>query len=105
MHNEIIMIALVLAAAAAGGKLASRFGYPTILGELIAGILLGPPLLGLISGNEALEILGEFGVLLMMLYIGMHLQLRDLRRASMPGLMAAFGGFIVPTALAIVLTL
>ncbi|REK19811.1 MAG: sodium:proton exchanger [Actinobacteria bacterium] len=105
MHNEIIMIALVLAAAAAGGKLASRFGYPTILGELIAGILLGPPLLGLISGNEALEILGEFGVLLMMLYIGMHLQLRDLRRASMPGLMAAFGGFIVPTALGIVLML
>lgn len=105
MHEEIVMLALVLMAALAGGRLAVRLGYPSILGEITAGILLGPPLLGVLASNEAIEILGEFGVLLMMLYIGMHLDLGDLRRASRPGLLAAVGGFIVPTALGMALML
>jgi len=105
MHGETIMIALVLAAAVAGGKVAERFGYPSILGEIGAGIIFGPPLLGILGTNESLAILGEFGVLLMMLYIGMHLQLNDLKKASMPGLYAAVGGFLVPTVLGILLML
>lgn len=105
MHNEIIMIAMVLAAAVGGGKVAEKLGYPSILGEIVAGIVFGPPLLGILSTNEPLAILGEFGVLLMMLYIGMHLQLSDLRKASMPGLYAAVGGFLVPTVLGIILML
>lgn len=105
MHHEILMIALVLAAALAGGKLAAKFGYPSILGEIMAGIVLGPPMLGLLAGDEAITILGEFGILLMMLYIGMHLDLGDLKKASMPGLLAAIGGFIVPTGLGMALML
>ena len=105
MHHEILMLALVLAAALAGGRVATRFGYPAILGEIAAGIILGPPILGLLAGGEAIDILGEFGILLMMLYIGMHLDLGDLRRASVPGLLAAVGGFIVPTALGMALML
>jgi Kef-type K+ transport system membrane component KefB len=101
MHEEIITLALVLAAALGGGRIATRFGYPSILGELAIGIVLGPPLLGLLSGNEAISILGEFGILLMMLYIGLHLDLTDLRRASVPGLLAAAGGFLVPAGLGV----
>lgn len=99
MHNEILMLALVMLAALAGGRVAARFGYPAILGEIAAGIVLGPPLLGVLGSNEAILVLGEFGILLMMLYIGMHLDLRDLRKASVPGLLAAAGGFIIPAAL------
>ena len=99
MHYEILMLALVLAAALAGGHVAERLGYPSILGEIAAGILLGPPILGLLEGNEAITILGEFGILLMMLYIGLHLDLGDLRKASVPGLLAAVGGFLVPAGL------
>lgn len=96
---------LVIAAALVGGAVARRLGYPSILGELLAGIVLGPPLLGILSGNEALMVLGEFGVLLMMLYIGIHIDLHDLRRASWAGLLAAVGGFIVPAGLGFVVTL
>lgn len=103
MHSDLLMLAMVLAAALAGGWVASRLGYPSILGEIVAGIVLGPPLLGLLSSNEAIDVLGEFGVLLMMLYIGVHLDLGDLRRASRPGLFAAIGGFLVPTALGMAL--
>lgn len=105
MHDAVFSLVLILAAALAGGRLATRFGYPAILGEIIAGIVLGPPLLGILSGNEAVDTLGDFGVLLMMLYIGMHLDMRDLRRASLPGFLAATGGFLVPTAAGLALML
>ncbi|HSJ36289.1 MAG TPA: cation:proton antiporter [Acidimicrobiia bacterium] len=99
MHGELLALLLVVVAALVGGRLAIRLGYPSILGELVAGMILGPPVLGLVSGSETLTILGEFGVLLMMLYIGMHLNLGDLRKASKPGLLAAVGGFVVPAGL------
>ena len=105
MHQEILMLALVLGVALVAGRLAERVGYPSILGEILAGILLGPPLVGLLGSNQAIEVLGEFGVVLMMLYIGLHLDLTDLKRASVPGLLAAAGGFIVPMALGIGLML
>jgi len=105
MHEEILMLALVLGAALVGGRVAARFGYPAILGEIAAGILFGPPVIGILMSNEAIDVLGEFGILLMMLYIGMHLDLSDLRRASVPGLLAALGGFLVPTATGMALML
>lgn len=46
MSLDVLNLLLVLLAAVAGGWVARRFGYPAILGELAAGILLGPPLLG-----------------------------------------------------------
>src|SRR5690606_31895302 len=91
MHGDLLALAAVLGAALLGGRLAIRLGYPAILGELIAGMVIGPPALGWIEGSQMLTVLGEAGVLLMMLYIGMHLDLRDLGRASRPGLMAAIG--------------
>lgn len=103
MHAELLMIGAILGAALIGGRVAARIGYPAILGEILAGIILGPPILGLIGTNEAITVLGDFGILLMMLYIGLHLDLSDLKRVSVPGLLAASGGFLVPTALGFLL--
>jgi Kef-type K+ transport system membrane component KefB len=105
MHDEILMLALVLGAALLGGRFATRLGYPAILGEITAGIIFGPPLIGILEINDAIDVLGEFGILVMMLYIGMHLDLGDLRRASVPGLLAAVGGFLIPTAAGLILML
>lgn len=93
---DLLPLALVLLAAWGAGWLATRFGYPAVLGELIAGIVLGPPLLGVLSDGEGLAAIGEFGIVLMMLYIGTEIDVDDLRRASRAGLLAAIGGFVVP---------
>lgn len=90
---------LVIAAAWVAGRLVERLGYPAILGELMAGVILGPPLLGLLQGDEGLRVLANLGVLLMMLYIGVEIDPADLQRASRPGLLAAAGGFIIPAGL------
>lgn len=99
MELSILNLLLVLLAAWLGGQAATRLGYPSVLGELLAGILLGPPLLNLLYGSEALGVLAELGVLLMMLYIGMEIDPRELGKASTGGILAALGGFIVPFAL------
>lgn len=96
MDLSILNLLLVLLAAWLAGNLASRVGYPSIFGELMAGIILGPPLLGLLESSEALEVLAEVGVLLMMLYIGMEIDPQDIFKASWAGTLAALGGFITP---------
>lgn len=96
MELSLLNLVLVLLAAWLGGNLATRLGYPSVLGELVAGILLGPPLLGFLEPNEATKVLAQVGVLLMMLYVGLEINFNDVKRASWPGFLAAIGGFIVP---------
>ncbi len=96
MELSILNLLLVLIVAWVAGRVASRFGYPTVLGELLAGIVLGPPLLGWLEGSEALGVLAEVGIILMMVYIGMEIDPRELGKASKAGFLAAVGGFVTP---------
>lgn len=104
MHFDLLNLLLVLVAAFLGGRVVARIGYPAVLGELVIGILLGPPLLGLLHGGEALSVLAEIGVLTMMLYIGMEIDPKELGKASWAGVLAAIGGFVVPFAGAFAVT-
>lgn len=100
MELSILNLLMVLLSAWVAGALVARIGYPSIFGELMVGILLGPPLLGILHSSEALSVLAEVGVLLMMLYIGMEIDAKELFKASWGGFLAAIGGFITPFALA-----
>ena len=99
MEFSILNLLFVLFAALVAGNISKRLGYPSIFGELAAGIILGPPLLGILESSEALDVLAEVGVLLMMLYIGMEIDPKELFKASWAGTLAALGGFITPFAL------
>ncbi len=89
---------IVLAVAWCAGVISSRIGYPAMLGELMAGILLGPPLLGWLPMDDGLYKLAEVGIFVMMFYIGMEIDPADLLKASKPAVLAAVGGFVVPFA-------
>lgn len=99
MEFNVLNLLLVLLAGWLSGLLASRLGYPSILGELLAGVVLGPPLLGLLYGSEALMVLADLGVLLMMFYIGMEISPQELAKASWAGFLVAIGGFVFPAVL------
>jgi Kef-type K+ transport system membrane component KefB len=72
---------------------------------LLAGIVFGPALLGIIHGSPGLNALAEVGVFLMMLYVGMEVDYHGLLRSSKGGLLAALGGFVVPYGFGYYLTL
>lgn len=100
MELDLLNLLLVLLSGWIAGLVAVRIGYPSVLGELLIGILLGPAVLGILYGTEALEVLAEIGILLMMLYVGMEIDPRELGKASWGGFLAAIGGFVTPFVLA-----
>jgi len=95
----LFQLVLVLLSAWVAGNLIARLGYPAVLGEIGVGILLGPPLLGVLRPVDGLHVVAELGVVLMMLYIGLEIDPREVGRASRVGLLAAIGGFVVPFAM------
>jgi Kef-type K+ transport system membrane component KefB len=91
MPLPILSLLIVLVVALVAGRAAERLGYPPVLGELLAGILVGPPILGLLHSDPALNVIAELGIILMMLYVGMEIDPVELRKASRGGLLAAIG--------------
>jgi len=101
------LIAVILLAAKAAGYLSVRLGQPSVLGELLVGILLGPSLLDLlhlpfIEGEklgETIKELGELGVLLLMFIAGLELHLDELTRNTKVSAFAGIMGVLTPVAL------
>lgn len=101
------LIAVILLAAKAAGYLSVRLGQPSVLGELLVGILLGPSLLNLlhlpfIEGEklgETIKELGELGVLLLMFIAGLELHLDELTRNTKVSALAGIMGVLTPVAL------
>ncbi|WP_126661034.1 cation:proton antiporter [Haloterrigena salifodinae] len=96
VNIDILSLLLVLTVAWIFGGVAERFGYPTMMGELFAGIAFGPPLLGLLHPSELLTVLAELGVFLLMVFVGMEVDLRELFRLGPQSLLIAFGAFVIP---------
>ncbi len=95
---SLIHLLLALFLAWISGEVVARLGYPAVLGELAAGILFGPAILGWIQPSEGLATLAEVGVFLLMLYIGMEMDYTDILREARPGFWATVGGVFVPFA-------
>lgn len=79
-------ILLLIVLAGLGGPLlgvAGRRFIPVVVGEILAGILVGPEVLAVVNpANPTVAILGEIGFAMLMLTVGMHLPLRDRRFAA-----------------------
>jgi Kef-type K+ transport system membrane component KefB len=99
-----LLVALIalLAAAKLGGALAERLGQPAVLGELLAGVLLGAlPLAGVtglayVAHDGVVEALAELGVILLLFEVGLSTRLADLMRVGLSAFLVALIGVIVP---------
>jgi Kef-type K+ transport system membrane component KefB len=73
-----------------------RLGFPTILGELLAGILIGPAVLGLIQPNEIIEVLAQLGIFFLMLHTGVETNPREFKSAVRKSFGIATVGALFP---------
>lgn len=110
----ILQVLLLLGLAFVLGRLANRVGLPAIVGELLAGVLVGPSLLGWVAPGlsgwllpqqaeqmHLLDAAGQIGVLLLVGVCGTHLDLRALRRRRMTAARISLGGLLIPLALGV----
>ena len=92
----IVTLLLILAVAWILGFIFSRFGLPVMLGELLAGVILGPPLLGIVNASPGIEMLAELGIFFVMFHTGMEMDPKELLEHIRPSLSVALGGFVLP---------
>ncbi|MEW5988881.1 MAG: cation:proton antiporter, partial [Chloroflexota bacterium] len=103
----LLALALVIAAAKAGGWLSNRLGQPAVLGELLIGLLLGPSVLNVFGRPyfaathvvETLHELGEIGVIFLMFAAGLEIQLSDFTKTGKAAMFVGVLGVLVPIAL------
>lgn len=92
-----LQILLLLSGVWLIGRVFQRFNWPAIFGELLAGIILGPVLLGVIEeGNTTIKILADLGIFFLMLHAGLETSPRDLFNASKKSFIVAMGGVAIP---------
>jgi len=92
----ILNLLLILTVAWILGVVFSKFGLPVMLGELLAGVLLGPPILGIVEISPSIELLAELGIFFVMFHTGMEMDPKELLEHIWPSLSVALGGFVLP---------
>ncbi|HEY2996626.1 MAG TPA: cation:proton antiporter [Methylomirabilota bacterium] len=95
--RELLLgLAVVWIAAKVAGEAMERIGQTAVLGELVAGTIIGPGVLGLVHESEVIHALAELGVLILLFEVGLKSDLDDLLRAGFQATLVALVGVSVP---------
>ncbi len=103
----LMQIVVILGVAALFGRLFRRIGQPPVMGEMIAGIVLGPSVLGFFfpdamaflfprTSLETLRLMSQIGVVLFMFIVGMELNVRHVKEKGSAAVMISHASIIVP---------
>ena len=88
-------LAIVLAAAKVGDEVFKRLHQPALIGEILAGLLIGPSVLGIVEPGEVLEVFAELGVVFILFWVGLETRLSDMREVGrVAGSVGALGVLI-----------
>lgn len=99
LHQFFLFLAIILIAARVFSETVARFGIPSVIGELLAGLLIGPSVLGWVSPDTTMKLLAEIGIILLLFEVGMDTDLSRLARSGSKPVVVAVVGFTLPFAL------
>ncbi len=95
-HDFILGLFLILMSARVFAELFSYLKFPPVLGEVFAGIILGPSVLGIVTVNEVIKILAEIGIILLLFEVGLETDLKKLQKEGMKSVIVAVFGALAP---------
>jgi Kef-type K+ transport system membrane component KefB len=98
VHTFFLILLTILLAARVLGELAARLGAPPVIGELLAGVLLGPSLLGWVEPTPVIRLLAEIGIILLLFEVGLETDILRLIRTGVKSVIVAAAGIILPFA-------
>jgi len=96
--DVILDLFLVLLAAKIGDEVFKRIGQPAIVGEILAGVLVGPSLLGLVELGDVLEVFAELGVIFLLFWVGLETRVSEMRAVGRTALSVGVIGVVLPFA-------
>ena len=96
VSHALLDILIVLVAAKVAAELMERINVPAVVGEILAGILIGPSGFDLVENSDVLRVLAEIGVILLLLEVGSELELGELAAVGKASLSVAIVGVAVP---------
>ena len=102
-HDFFLALLIILLTARVFAELATRLQSPAVIGELFAGVLLGPSILGWIEPFEAVKLMAEIGIILLLFEVGLGTDVKRLVRTGVKSLVIAMIGFMLPLGLGFIL--
>lgn len=96
IEHLLLTIVLSLALARILGELFRRMKQPALVGELLAGVILGPSLLAILDPGDSMTILANVAVFFLIFMAGLELNLSEIRKSSKSALVLAIVGFTIP---------
>ncbi|NLY76315.1 MAG: cation:proton antiporter [Firmicutes bacterium] len=100
----LINIALILIFTKIGGMIGKRLGVPSVLGQVLTGIILGPTLLGVVKTDLFLEEAGQIGVIMLLFLAGLDTEIKQMKSIGKQSMLVALGGVLIPFCLGTLVT-
>jgi Kef-type K+ transport system membrane component KefB len=100
MNSQTFLLQLlgILIASRMFAEISVRLKFPSVIGELLAGVILGPSLLGWIEPSQTFRLLAEIGIILLLFEVGLETDVMQLVRAGKKSIAVALSGFVLPFA-------
>lgn len=95
-HTFFLYLLTILLSARLMAEIAVRLKFPSVIGELMAGIILGPSLLGWLEPDDIIKLLAEIGIILLLFQVGLETDVRRLANTGKKSLIVALGGLVFP---------
>ncbi len=102
-YHYLLDLALILLSTKVFGLITRKFQMPQVVGALLAGLILGPAMLNVLSETRFLSQLSELGVIVILFTAGMGTDIQELKRTGAAGFLVALCGVLVPLAMGTVL--
>jgi len=96
--DVLVALFVVLLAAKLGDEAFRRLGQPGLVGEILAGALIGPSVLGLVEPGETLEVFAELGVVFLLFWVGLETRLSEMRDVGRQAALVGAFGVVLPFA-------
>ncbi|MFC1748785.1 cation:proton antiporter [Pseudomonadota bacterium] len=102
-HDFFLHLLVILLTARIFGELAARMKAPSVIGELFAGVVLGPSVFGWLEPEEVIRLLAEIGIILLLFEVGLETDVKKLMGTGLKSVWVAVVGFVLPLLLGFVL--
>jgi Kef-type K+ transport system membrane component KefB len=96
VSGALLALFVLLLAAKLGEEICRRISQPVVVGEILAGVLVGPAVLGIVEVDNVARVFSELGVIFLLFWVGLESKLGDIRNVGGPAARVGLLGVVIP---------